>query len=99
MIQEVVSFPPEFQVLTLLGHAEVLLQSGVQTESSRTEDRVPAGVPELIDRLQDECRGIKPSFGRGMIHALAYAGRVRAVIANVCVGIPLVQDGASATGS
>ena len=72
--------------MALLRHPESLLQSAVYAEPGRAENRVPARIAELINRLQDKRRRIEPSLRRCMIHALALARRVGTVISDVRIG-------------
>src|SRR3981189_3118366 len=61
MVQKVKRLHSELQRVPFLRHAEVLVRREVPREAVRTNHRVPAGVSEIVDRLQSERIGIEPS--------------------------------------
>src|SRR5258708_22110338 len=85
VFQGIVGFGSEFQPMTFLGHPKVLVQGKVEAESGWTNNRIPARIAELVNRLQDKRPSIEPSLGSRMIHSDALAGSVRAVIADIRV--------------
>jgi len=99
VIQEVVCFGAEFQPMTFLGDPEILVQGKVEAESGWTQNRIPAGVAELVNRLQDKRASVEPSLSSRMIHAFALAGRVRTVIADIRVSAVTPANGLPGTRS
>src|ERR1700730_72567 len=85
VIQGIVRFGAEFQPMTFLRDSEILVQRKVEAESGWTNNRIPARIAELVNRLQDKRPRVEPSLGSGMIHAFALASSVRTFIADICV--------------
>ena len=55
MIEEIEGLHAELQRVALFRHAKVFMRREVPEETAEPDQRVPAGIAEMVDRLQGDC--------------------------------------------